>query len=254
MALRNQPYFPLYVQDFMTDEGLNECSAEATGVYIKLMCLMHKSKEYGVILLKQNDKQNASTCLNFAYKLLRHLPYTVEVIERSLQELIENEVLFLDEEKGRLIQKRMVKDNEISEKRKVAGKKGGTATQNKNNFAKANDKAKVEAKTKQNTEYENEYEYKDLNNKGVHQNFVTNKPPTEKEVVDFAKGQNIKVDAAKEFFLHYDSQGWITSGNVPIKNWQNKLRLWVQNNHRFNHQQPKRKSDSDEVDKYLIKQ
>ena len=44
MALREQPYLPLYVQDFLTDEKLNECSAESTGVYIRLMCIMDKAQ------------------------------------------------------------------------------------------------------------------------------------------------------------------------------------------------------------------
>ena len=47
MALRDQPYIPLYVQDFMTDEKLNECSAATTEVYIRLMCVMHKSEKIG---------------------------------------------------------------------------------------------------------------------------------------------------------------------------------------------------------------
>jgi len=47
MALRDQPYLPLYVQDFLTDEKLMECSAETTGVYIRLLCILHKQKEYG---------------------------------------------------------------------------------------------------------------------------------------------------------------------------------------------------------------
>lgn len=55
MALRDQPYLPLYVNDFLSDEKLNNCSAESTGVYIRLMCLMHKSNEYGVISL--SDRQ-----------------------------------------------------------------------------------------------------------------------------------------------------------------------------------------------------
>jgi len=53
MALRDQPYLPLYVQDIMTDEKLNECSAASHGIYIKgIMCLMHKSETYGKIMLK----------------------------------------------------------------------------------------------------------------------------------------------------------------------------------------------------------
>ena len=35
MALRNQPYIPLYVQDFLTDEKLNQCSPASQGIYIK---------------------------------------------------------------------------------------------------------------------------------------------------------------------------------------------------------------------------
>ena len=123
MALREQPYIPLYVQDFLTDEKLNECSAESTGVYIRIMCLMHKSKEYGTILLKQNCKQDENVCLNFANKLVKHLPYSVGVIFGALEELLEYDVLQL---KGDILsQKRMVIDNQLSLIRSKAGKKGG---------------------------------------------------------------------------------------------------------------------------------
>ena len=127
MALRNQPYLPLYVQDFLTDEKLNECSAQATGVYIKIMCLMHKSNPYGTILLKQKDKQNQNICLNFAYKFARHFPYTVDVIKSALDELLTEDVLQLEGDS--LKQKRMVKDNKISIIRSKVGKIGGTKTQ-----------------------------------------------------------------------------------------------------------------------------
>jgi uncharacterized protein YdaU (DUF1376 family) len=148
MALRNQPYIPLYIQDFLTDEKLMECSAQSTGVYIRIMCIMHKSDEYGVILLKQKDKQTDKQINNFALKLAKFLPYSFDVILSSLNELISEGVLLLDNDK--LIQKRMVKDNDISEKRAIAGKKGG----NNNKFAQA----KCEAKEQANSEYECEIE------------------------------------------------------------------------------------------------
>jgi hypothetical protein len=66
MALRDQPYIPLYIQDFLTDEKLIECSAQATGVYVRLMCIMHKSEDYGKILLRQKDKQKPKQIENFA--------------------------------------------------------------------------------------------------------------------------------------------------------------------------------------------
>lgn len=157
MALRDQPYFPLYVQDFLTDEKLMECSASATGVYIRLMCIMHKSEEYGVILLKQKDKQTDKQVENFAYKLAKFLPYSFDVIFESLTELISEGVIILDEDK--LVQKRMVKDNSISIVRAEAGSKGGKNTQ----FAKAKPKAKRQANNKANSEYENDNNSIDIN-------------------------------------------------------------------------------------------
>ena len=140
MALRNQPYLPLYVDDFLADEKLSLCSAESTGVYIRLMCLMHKADEYGVILLKQKFKQSSKQILNFASMFARQMPYQIDVIERSLQELLDENVVIL--EGDRLIQKRMVKDENLSNIRASAGRKGGKKTQTKtNNFAKAKSEA-----------------------------------------------------------------------------------------------------------------
>lgn len=165
MALRNKPYLPLYVEDFMTDEKLAECSAEANGVYIRLMCLMHKSQEYGVILLKQKDKQKASTISNFATKVSRHMPYSVDVIENALTELVSENVLTVDGD--RLIQKRMVKDEKLSNIKALAGSKGGEAKVKKEHsaslatdFAIAESLASAKAKTIANPDI-------DINNKSI---------------------------------------------------------------------------------------
>lgn len=156
MALRNQPYLPLYVQDFLTDEKLIECSAESTGVYIRLMCILHKSDTYGCILLKQKDKQNDNNVKNFALKLAKQMPYDISTIERSLEELIEEKVLILEDDT--LYQKRMKKDGILSDIRAEAGKKGANR-KNAKDFAKANNEAKELANNEANSE--NEYEYED---------------------------------------------------------------------------------------------
>ena len=145
MALRNQPYIPLYVQDYLTDEKLNMCSLESQGVFIKIMCILHKSSEYGTILLKQKDKQNQSTCLNFAYKFAKLLPIQVDILKVAITELVDEGVLEIDGDV--LMQKRMVHDNKISLIRSKVGKKGGKKTQS---FL-------LKQKLKQNTE--DEYEY-----------------------------------------------------------------------------------------------
>lgn len=150
MALRDQPYLPLYIQDIMTDEKLNECSAATHGIYIKgLMCLMHKSHTYGKILLKQKYKQSENKCLNFARQLVKHLPYSVDEISAAISELIDEDVCHF--EGDYICQRRMIKDNDVSEKRVKAGQKGGK-------FAQAKVKAKHQANSENEYEYENENE------------------------------------------------------------------------------------------------
>lgn len=151
MALRNQPYFPLYVDDYLTDEKLNLCSASAQGVYIKILCILHKQDEYGKLLLKQKDKHLPEICLNFAYKLARLLPFTEDIIHSALIELLEEKVLYI--ENDYLCQKRMIKDEIVSKKRAESGSKGGKKTQ----FALASALAKSEANSV------NEYEDEDVN-------------------------------------------------------------------------------------------
>lgn len=142
MALRDQPYIPLYIQDFLTDEKLIECSAKATGVYVRLMCIMHKSEDYGKILLKQKDKQSQKQIENFAVKIGKQMPYSEREVLESLQELLNEKVLCI--EGDFLVQKRMVKDNLLSLKRAEAGSKGGK-------FAQAKAKPKVVPNTENET-------------------------------------------------------------------------------------------------------
>ncbi len=123
MALRDQPYFPLYVNDFLSDEKLGECSAESTGVYIRLLCIMHKSEEYGTIKLKNKDKITSKSIANFSNKLSKLMPYDVETVERSLEELLLENVIKIEGDK--IWQPRMVKDGHISEARAKAGSAGG---------------------------------------------------------------------------------------------------------------------------------
>ena len=121
--------------------------------------------EYGVVTLKEREKKSDDTIRNFADQLSYLMPYTVEVIDRSLRELISEGVLTLDND--RLYQKRMVKDGEISIKRSDAGKRGADSTNSRFAAANpsandaANGSAKGSANTPANSEYENEYEIED---------------------------------------------------------------------------------------------
>lgn len=202
MALRNQPYFPLYVDDYLTDEKLNLCSASTQGVYIKILCVLHKQEEYGKLLLKQKDKHLPEICLNFASKLARLLPFTEDVIHNALIELLDERVLYI--ENDYLCQKRMIKDEIISKKRAESGSKGGKKTQ----FALANALAKSEANSV------NEY---------VNVNVIENDnvfiKPTLENIRQFCFERNINLEHGESFYSFYSLQDWWklnTHGNQTV--------------------------------------
>ena len=156
MALRNQPYLPLYVKDFRSDDKLARCSAASHGVYILLLCILHSEREYGKILLRQKEHQNSSNIKNFADVFVRMMPFDADEIENALTELIDFDVIQIDGDT--LYQKRMVRDGNISEIRASAGKKGSAITNSKSSFAATKPSSKRPAKKQQNTVIANEYE------------------------------------------------------------------------------------------------
>ena len=182
MSLRNSPYLPLYVQDFLTDEKLVDCSASANGVYIRLMCILHKSEPYGKILLKQKYKQSESMCLNFASMLLRQMPYSMSEIHDGLEELLDNKIIEIDGDY--LLQKRMVKDGELSEKRAVAGQKGGKKSLG---FCLSKSQSKVQSKNISKNEANSENE----NDIDIENEYNIKKFSFLKELLDIGVERNI---------------------------------------------------------------
>jgi len=56
MALTDQPYIPIYVDDYLCDEKLNLCDPASEGIFNRIMYVMHKSSEYGKIKITAFDK------------------------------------------------------------------------------------------------------------------------------------------------------------------------------------------------------
>jgi uncharacterized phage protein (TIGR02220 family) len=153
MALTNQPYLPLYVNDWLSNTKLKSCTALAHGIMINAMLLMHKEEDYGIILLKQKFKQTDKQIKNFALQLAKVLTFDLLEIETGLIELLDEGCLFID---GDILKcKRMIKDADLSLKRSLSGSKGGKETMKKppikNDFASTFAQAKSKAKP--------EYEY-----------------------------------------------------------------------------------------------
>lgn len=126
MALRDQPYLPLFVKDYLTDEKLILCSPSAHGIYTRLICILHKEYAYGKIKLDSEYKKNSDVLIDFSEQFSVTMPWKSSDILPGLRELLKRDVIQL---RGCVIsQKRMVEDNELSEKRSKAGKTGGKKT------------------------------------------------------------------------------------------------------------------------------
>lgn len=196
MSLRDQPYIPFYVNDYLCDDKIMQCDPSSEGIYIRILCCMHKSKTYGKIEITQFDraklKQNLSKlsskieaseeqtsildCLHIclddfaimALKVSNMIGRPIALVFNGLIDLVGNDVLQFD---GTILsQKRMIRDGEKSEVRSQAGRNGGKKTSrnetnddlklkqvNKQNLSKG--EANYQANIEQIPEYENEYEY-----------------------------------------------------------------------------------------------
>lgn len=155
MARKDKPYLALYVQDLLTDERLINCSPSSHGVYLRLLCILHKQETYGKILLKQKHKQTVKQIKNFASYIKKQMPFSEDEISDGITELFEEGVISIDGDC--LFQKRMVSDYELSNTRSKSGKEGGLKTQLKNKkFAKAKVEANADIDIDSDTEDENE--------------------------------------------------------------------------------------------------
>ena len=121
--MHKNPWFKFYANDFMSDEKVAECSPASIGVYIMVLCILHRSETYGRVALKDKYKDEEDICLAFAKQFAKLLPYSLPDIRLGLCELLRENVLQLRGQE--LGQKRMIKDGIISVKRSESGRIGG---------------------------------------------------------------------------------------------------------------------------------
>jgi hypothetical protein len=216
MALTNQPYLPLYVDDWMNNNKLKLCSPAAHGVMVSVMCIMHKESEYGRLLLKQKFKQTTKQPENFALQIAKQSSFDLYEILPGLEELISEKVLKIEGEY--LVCTRMVEDAKISLERSKSGFKGGKTTQFKS-------KKFAQAKTEANTVYVNEDENEDeSNNKKGAKKFII---PSIDQFKEYFKENDYSEELAERAWKGYDAAGWQDSLGNKIKSWKQKCQhVW----------------------------
>jgi hypothetical protein len=114
------PSFQFYPNDWLGDMNLRMCSVATRGVWIDLLCIMHKSKKYGYLVQKESGKWS-----NMSPKTIQKLTgMTRKRIVNGLRELSKNDVIKYDDD-GLMYSKRLVKDHRLRQIRMEVGKLGG---------------------------------------------------------------------------------------------------------------------------------
>lgn len=134
------------------------------------------------------------------------------------------------------------KYEEVCEKRREAGAKGGKAKQTKAKQANANFAKQTESKQ---AEYESEYDT-DIKEKppiGGKKKSSRFSPPSLDEIKAYFDTKGFK-SSYEEFNDHYKANGWIQNRGKPITDWQAAARQWERREPEF-----KNKSSPNHVNK-----
>lgn len=111
------PAFQLYPGDWRKDPGVQALDYEYRGVWFEMLLLMHESDQRGKLLLNGNAMPDEA--------LARLLGLDKQKLSKIKSTLLDYGVASTCEDTGALMNRRMVRDEEIREKRREAGKKGG---------------------------------------------------------------------------------------------------------------------------------
>src|SRR5262245_22950675 len=114
------PWLKFFPGDWLADEKLRLCSLPARGLWIDLLCVMHKSEPRGML-------QQSSGKPFTADQIARIAGCTKAEADQLLRELIEAGVASKNGA-GVVFSRRIVRDESLREARSKAGSKGGKVT------------------------------------------------------------------------------------------------------------------------------
>lgn len=121
------PAFQFYPADWRKDPGVQSLSFHDRGVWFEILCLMHESEQRGRLLLNGKPMPDEA--------LARLLGLDKQILTKTVTTLIEYGVASRSED-GALVNRRMVRDENLRVIRQNAGKLGGNPVLVKQNATK----------------------------------------------------------------------------------------------------------------------
>lgn len=129
------PAIQFYPADWRKDPGVQALDYFDRGVWFEILCLMHESSERGKLLLNGEPMPDDA--------LARVLGLDNQTLTKTLTTLLRFGVASRDQETGALINRRMVKDENLRQKRTECGKKGGNPALLKQKLTKRQPRAQA---------------------------------------------------------------------------------------------------------------
>lgn len=111
-----RPAFQFYPSDWRKDTALQFCSLSARGLWVEMMCIAHECEPYGHLVV--NGKPMS------AAQIGRLVGISERECKKLLEELFDAGVPSMRED-GVIFSRRMVRDEEVRNKRAEGGKAGG---------------------------------------------------------------------------------------------------------------------------------
>lgn len=210
-----RPAFQFYPGDWLRDTALRSVSVGARGAWIDMLCMMHDGTPYGYL------KVNLKVIL--PVNLARILGATLPEVEGWLSELSQAGVYSTDQD-GCIYSRRMIRDEELREKRAKGGFSGGNPAlrlTSKDNLAGgAKDIPKVDPKDKQKpTPSSSSSSSSSTDISGRFQ------IPSEEELRLHASEIGLPIPEMLKFQAFYESNGWMV-GKRKMKSWVGAMAGW----------------------------
>jgi hypothetical protein len=114
------PAFQFYPADWRKDPGVQSLSFHDRGVWFEILCLMHESGERGKLTLSGQAMPEDA--------LARLLGLDKQNLTKTLTTILTYGVASRCPDTGALVCRRMIRDEDLRQKRKAAGEKGGNPT------------------------------------------------------------------------------------------------------------------------------
>lgn len=109
-----RPAFQFYPADWRNDAGLKLCSLSARGLWIEMICIMHAAEPYGHLCAAGRPLDTKD--------LAKLVGESERDVKKWLDELVRNNVC--SSEGGAIISRRMVRDEDLRERRAAGGEAG----------------------------------------------------------------------------------------------------------------------------------